>query len=177
VLVSVPRQVPALLLAAAAVGLTAAPAAAAEAGATPRSEPRNAAVRQVHLQCTGDTVSGSAVVRGGRKGRAVTVTLLTKQGSSPFAATGTPVTLRAVPGRSTVTWSFNVADQPSTVTKYRASVSVASDTVASNVLLATSCAPAQAVPEAPVAVLVPVTLAATAAGVLGLRRRGLVLAS
>jgi hypothetical protein len=170
------RALTAALLAAGALALPAAPALAAAAPgsaatAAPAADPaRNAVVRKVHITCTGDTVTGSALLRGGKAGRAATVTLIAKQGKGAWAATGRSVRIAGAPGRQTITWSFNVAGLPAGVTSYRASVSAGPDTVASNVLPVSRCAPGEEIPEAPMAVLVPATLAATAAGVFGLSR-------
>lgn len=170
------RTLTAALLAGGALALPAAPALAAAApgptatAASAADPGRNAVIRKVHITCTGDTVTGSAILRGGKAGRPATVALRARQGKSPWAATGRSVRIAGAPGRQTITWSFNVAGLPAGVTAYRASVKAGPDTVASNVLPVSQCAPGEEIPEAPVALLVPVTLAATAAGVFGLGR-------
>jgi hypothetical protein len=154
------------LLLGVALPLLVAPAASAQ---TPGGA-RNAGVTSVSVTCSGDTVYASAVVRGGANARPVTVALLARQGgASSYAPTGKTHVLGAKPGRNT--WTFNVADIARSSSSFRAAVTTGRDTVQSNSLSTSACAPGTEVPEAPVALLVPLTLAATAGGVLAARSR------
>jgi hypothetical protein len=145
------------LLAALAAALLAsafvAPAAAASNGAT-----------QVHASCAGDVVSG--VVRVGRStsGGDLELSLLAKRSDkAAFAATGRSVWVEAYDGRS---YPFRFDIGQLSAVAYRVDPPGAH----SNVVPAASCAPGHQVPEAPMSLLLPLSVL----GVVGLvfaRRR------
>ncbi len=155
-----------LLLAAAAVALLAAPVSAAGA---PGPAPHDTGVLVPRLSCTGDTVRVTAVVRGQRDVGPATVTLQTST-AGVWSATGRSTSVaRTKPGHNS--WTLDAAGLDVGVTHLRAEVLAAGSSVLTPALAVSRCAPGTEVPEVPVAPLLPVTLAATATGVLALRSR------
>ena len=142
------------VLAAALVGAAlAAPAAAASNGAT-----------QVHASCAGDVISGT--VRVGRPSSTgdLELALLAKRSpKAAFAATGRSVWVEAYDGRS---YPFRFDIGRLSAVAYR----VDPPGIHGNVVPAASCAPGHQVPEAPLSLLLPLSVL----GVVGLvfaRRR------
>ncbi len=153
-----------VLLAAAAVLLLAAPASA---GRGPDS--RDEGVNVPRLSCTGDTVRVTAVVRGLRDVGPATVTLQAARGGA-WTSTGRSTTTPSTkPGHNT--WTLDASGLPAGTTSIRAEVRAAGATALTPAVPVTSCAPGTEVPEVPVAALLPLSLAVTAAGVVALRRR------
>ena len=160
-----------VLLAAAAVPLLAAPVAAAgtAAGTGAGPAPRDTGVLVPRLSCTGDTVRVTAVVRGQRDVGPATVTLQTSTGSVWSATSRSTSVARTKPGHNS--WTLDVAGLPAGVTSLRAEVRAAGTSVLTPAVPVGSCAPGTEVPEVPIAPLLPLTLAATATGVLAVRSR------
>jgi len=142
-----------------AVALTgtvlAAPAAAAANGAA-----------QVHSSCAGDVISGSVRPGHSASGGDLELALLAKRSpNAAFARTGHSVWVEAY-GDHSYPFSFNIG-QLSAVA-YRVDPPAAHG----NVVPAASCAPGHQVPEAPLSLLLPLSVL----GVVGLvfaRRRSL----
>ena len=153
-----------VLVAAAAVTLLAAPASASKGPAS-----RDTGVHVARLSCAGDTVVVTAVVRGQRDVGPATVTLQAATGSVWTATGRSTATAVTKPGRNT--WTLDASGLRPGVTRLRAEIRAAGATVLTPDVPVTSCAPGTEVPEVPVAALLPLTLAATAAGVLAARGR------
>jgi hypothetical protein len=158
------RRLPIPVLVVTAVTLLATPAAA-----TKGPDSRGTGVHGARLACTGDTVRVTAVVRGQRDVGPATVTLHAGTGGVWTATGRSTSTAVTKPGRNT--WTLDASGLRPGVTGLRAEVRAAGASVLTPAVPVTSCAPGTEVPEVPVAALLPVTLAATAAGVLGLRSR------
>jgi hypothetical protein len=153
-----------VLLAVAAVPLVAAPATAAQGPAG-----RDTGVHLPRLACTGDTVQVTAVVRGQRDVGPATVTLQAASGGV-WSTTGRSTSVaRTKPGHNS--WTLDASGLRAGVTSLRAEIRAAGATVLTPAVPASSCAPGTEVPEVPVPALLPLTLAATATGVLALRSR------
>lgn len=157
------RRLTTALLVVATSCLLASPAAAAP------PEERGRGVHAVRVVCTGDTVRISAVVRGQRDVGAATVTLQARQRGVWSAVAPRLVVARTKPGRNT--WTLDASRLGPGVTDVRAEIRAAGGTVLTAAVPMSSCAPGTEVPEVPVAALLPLTLAATAAGVLAVRGR------
>lgn len=143
-----------------AVALAAtAPAALADVEAKPR-----AGVTSVAASCAGDVISGKARVTGAMK---VKLTLLAKASAkATFRPTGKTRTITA-PRAGMFPYTFDI----SRFDAYGYRVD-ATKSVRSKVLLAAGCAPGHQVPEAPFALLLPLTLLLTVGlPILLLRRR------
>ena len=144
-----------LALLVALVGATfAAPAATASNGAT-----------QVHASCAGDVISGS--VRVGRPSSTGDLELALLAKRSPkagFAATGRSVWVEAYDGRS---YPFRFDIGRLTAVAYR----VDPPGVHGNVVPAASCAPGHQVPEAPLSLLLPLSVLGVVGLVFARRRR------
>jgi hypothetical protein len=126
----------------------AAPLAAAEVEITPR-----AGVTSVTAACAGDVISGKMRVTGPMK---VKLTLLARASArAKFRATGKSRTLKA-PKAGAYQYKFDI----SRLDAYGYRVD-ASKSVRSKVILAAGCAPGHQVPEAPFAILLPLTLLVT----------------
>ena len=129
------------------------PAAAASNGAT-----------QVHASCAGDVISGSVRVGRSKPTGDLELALLAKRSpKAAFAATGRSVWVEAYDGRS-YPFRFNIGQLSALA--YRVDPSG----VHGNVVPAASCAPGHQVPEAPLSLLLPLSVL----GVVGLgfaRRR------
>jgi hypothetical protein len=152
------------LVAAAAVPLLAAPASANRG-----PDSRDEGVQVARLSCAGDTVRVTAVVRGLRDVGPATVTLHAASGGA-WAVTGSSTTTaRTKPGHNT--WVLDASGLDAGAVSLRAEVRAAGQSVLTQVIPVSSCAPGTEVPEVPVAPLVPLTLAATAAAVLAVRNR------
>lgn len=162
-----------LAVAAAAVALTAGPAAAETATPNPdiRSFPGG-------LACSGDVVTGKVRVTSTTgteyPGR---VELRHNTGGKAYTATSLvhSFTVKGK-GMRDYYFTFDISGVPAGTTNLLAYAVVGPtatpiDTAQSKVLPASSCAPAAVVPEAPVAALIPLTLAATAGAVAVARRR------
>lgn len=152
------------LLAAAAVALLVAPASAATG-----PDGRGTGVHLPRLSCAGDTVRVTAVVRGQRDVGPATVTLHAATGGV-WSATGRSTSV-AVTGPGRNTWTLDASGLGAQVTELRAEVRAAGTSVLTPAVPVASCAPGTEVPEVPVAALLPLTLAGTAAGVLAGRTR------
>jgi hypothetical protein len=110
---------------------------------------------QVHARCAGDVVSGTV-----RSAGDVKVDLMAKRTSNaPFAPAGQSSLLHAAAGATGYGFSFNVARLSAVAYRVDAGAS------RSNVVPLASCAPGHQVPEAPAALLLPVS----ALALLGLR--------
>jgi hypothetical protein len=115
---------------------------------------------QIHAACAGDTLSGS--VRG--KAGVVEVKLFAKRGpSAAFAATGLTSSIRASGGNGSP-FSFNVGRL--TAAAYR----VEAGDARSNEVPVASCAPGHQVPEAPLTLLLPLSVLALVTLTFGRRR-------
>jgi len=150
-----PRRISRVLAIALIYGILAAPAAGASNGAT-----------QVHASCAGDVISGSVRLGRSASGGDLELALLA-EGSprSRFARTGQSVWIEAYGGRS-YPFSFNIGRLSAHA--YRVDPPAAHG----NVVPAASCAPGHQVPEAPLSLLLPLSVL----GVVGLvfaRRRSL----
>ena len=152
------------LLAAAAVPLLAVPAAA-----TQGPDSRDEGVLVPRLSCTGDTVRVTAVVRGQRDVGPATVTLQTGSGGV-WSSTGRTVSVEHTkPGHNS--WTLDASGLRAGVTSLRAEIRAAGASTVTPAVPVTSCAPGTEVPEVPAPLLLPLTLAVTATGVLAVRRR------
>jgi hypothetical protein len=116
---------------------------------------------QVHARCAGDIVSGSvtAAAPGG-----VELTLLARRSSNGlFASTGRKLWVEVGRGRSN-SFTFDVGRVAASA--YRVDAAPARG----NVVPAASCAPGHQVPEAPLALLLPLSVLGVIALTLGRRR-------
>lgn len=131
---------------------------------------RGTGVHNASMSCSGDVVRVTAVVRGVRDVGPVLVDLRGRGGTGAWTSTGRRLELPSTkPGR--VTWTLDAAGLSTAVTSLRADITAAGAVVSTEPVPRASCAPGTEVPEVPVAALVPLTLVATAAGVLGLQGR------
>lgn len=137
----------------------AAPQALAEVEAKPR-----AGVTSVSAACAGDVLSGKMRVTGATK---VKLMLLSRASArAKFRATGKSRTIKA-PKAGAYSYKFDISQLDAY--GYRVD---ATKSVRSKVILAAGCAPGHQVPEAPFALLLPLTLLLTIGiPVLLLRRR------
>ena len=145
------------------------PLLAAPASATRGPDSRDTGVHVPRLSCSGDTVRVTAVVRGQRDVGPATVTLQAGEGSV-WTATGRSASSAVTkPGHNT--WTLDASGLRPGVTGLRAEVRAGGASVLTPAVPVTSCAPGTEVPEVPAAALLPLTLAATAGGVLAVRSR------
>ncbi len=130
------------------------------------------------LTCSGDLVSG--VVRVYSATGASTpgrVELRYNSGGKAYASSSLVYNFTvSARGNRDYYFKFNIAKLPANTVNIMGYAVVGSgpvpiDTLQSKVLLASSCGPAEVVPEAPAAVLIPLSLAGTLGGLLLLRRR------
>lgn len=139
-------------IAAAAVALLAFSVAAPLATAEVEIKPR-AGVTSVTAACAGDSISGKMRVTGPMT---VKLTLLARASAkAKFRATGKSRTIKA-PKAGAYKYKFDI----SRLDAYGYRVD-ASKSVRSKVLLAAGCAPGYQVPDAPFAILLPLTLLLT----------------
>jgi hypothetical protein len=141
------------------------------AGALAATKPQVAIV----ASCAGDTVSGNVVVRASAA-MPVTLRLLQRrQAQSRWVPTGRARSFTSVAGRRRHRFSFDVSTFDAYA--YRVAAEGRRGRVQfralSKVLPATTCAPGHDVPEAPLALLLPLSLLATGSLVVLLRRRAL----
>ena len=131
---------------------------------TPAARAGNGAT-QVHASCAGDVVSGTVRLGRDNAGGELELALLAKRSpSAPFARTGKSAWVEAYGGRS-YPFSFDVGRMNATA--YRVDPPGAH----SNVVPAASCAPGHQVPEAPLSLLLPVSVLGVVSLVLVRRRR------
>lgn len=131
--------------------------------AVPSAQGANGAA-QVHASCAGDVLSGT--VRGRSvPGGELELTLLSKRSpKSAFARTGKSAWVDAYRGGS-YPFSFNIGQFSASA--YR----VDPPGGRGNVVTAASCAPGHQVPEAPLSLLLPLSVLGLGACVIGRRRR------
>ena len=159
-------------LTAAAVALTAGPAAAMT---TPDPDIKSF---PGGLTCSGDVVSGMVRVYSSTGGEFPgRVELRSNAGGRVFTESSLVqgFTVKSK-GTRDYYFTFDVSEVPAGTTNFVGYAVVGDpaapiDTLQSKVLAASTCAPAEVIPEAPSAVLIPLTLAATAGAVVALRRR------
>ena len=138
-------------------------ALASEAAAEPVLAPRPPAVKSVTASCAGDTISGKTRVSGKLR---VRLALMAKPSAkASFKASGKARVLRT-PKAGVYRFKFDI----SKLNAYSYRVD-ASKTMRSKPLLAASCGPGYQVPEAPWALLLPITLLVTIGLPVLLRRR------
>jgi hypothetical protein len=139
-------------------------ALASEAAAAPVLAAKPPAVKSLTAGCAGDTISGKTYVSGKLRFR---LSLMAKASAkASFKATGKARVISAQKA-GTYRYKFNI----SKLNAYAYRVD-ASKTMRSKPLLAASCGPGYQVPEAPFALLLPLTLLLTIGlPVLLLRRR------
>lgn len=166
------RYLSAAAVAVAAVAFTTGPASAAS---TPDPDIRSFLGGPT---CTGDVLSGMVRVYSST-GATVpgTVELRYNAGGKAFVSSGItkPFTVRTKGARD-YAFSFNVSGLPKSTVNLMTYAVVGdpknpTDTQVSKVVLMSTCAPAEVIPEAPAAALIPLTLAGTVAVVLVVRRR------
>jgi hypothetical protein len=118
----------------------------------------------VHASCAGDVVSGTAKVAQGAHGGELDLSLMSKPlPSSRFATTGKSLRVDAYGGHS-YTFSFDVGRLHASA--YRVDPPGAHG----NVVPAASCAPGHQVPEAPMSLLLPLSVIGLV-GLTAARRR------
>ena len=125
----------------------------------------------VAISCVGDTLSGHATVSA-THGTHVRLSLHAGGGAASLSTTKQVQRLTVPKGRDAYSFSFNVASLGSSYYMVRAYHGAKQ--VDSPVLSALACSPGAVVPEAPAAVLLPLSALATigiAFGVATLRRR------
>jgi hypothetical protein len=125
-------------------------------------------VEAITASCTGDTLAATATARG-EVGSPFTLTLHASSDGTTFAATDRKATIAlAAPGPSSYERTFSLASL--TAIAYKV---VSSTGVESNVVSASECGPGVVIPEAPIALLLPLSLLLLlgAAGSIHLRRR------
>ena len=139
------RRYAVVSLIALALAGTVASAASAEPTATPKP-----AVSSVRASCIGDSISGKARVTGAMK---VKLALLAKASAkATFKATGKSRTLNA---RRSGYYPFKFDISSLNAYSYRVQ---ASKKIRSQTLLAAGCGPGHQIPEAPFALLLPLSL-------------------
>lgn len=149
-----PRRISRVLAVALTGTVLAAPAAAASNGAT-----------QVHASCAGDVISGSVRLGRSTSGGDLELALLAKRSpKAAFARTGQSVWVGAYGDRS-YPFSFNIGRLSAVA--YRVDPPAAHG----NVVPAASCAPGHQVPEAPLSLLLPLSVLGVVALVFARRRR------
>lgn len=135
-------------------------AAAAPAGAAPKTK----VISVTGCECVGDTIKG-VLHAAGKAGDTITLTLYAKEKKiSSWAPTGltTTVTLPADSNGSTGhMFEFNIAGLNDY--SYIVEATAAGASRYSNVVKAKTCAPPTEVPEAPAALLLPISLLGTVA--------------
>lgn len=118
---------------------------------------------QVHARCAGDVVSGT--VRSAGPGDVKLDLMAKRTSNAPFAPAGQSSWVRAAVGATGYGFSFNVARLSAVAYRVDAGAS------RSNVVPLVSCAPGHQVPEAPAALLLPVSALALLGLRFGRRRR------
>jgi len=119
--------------------------------------------------CAGDTILGRVAVSAPRRTTFTLRLLERKTEKAPWVAIGRSRQLRAVRGTHAYLLRFDVAAYQADA--YRLRLTRPTRTIYSAPVLAASCAPGHQVPEAPLALLLPLTLLATSGGLLLRRRR------
>lgn len=120
--------------------------------------------------CVGDTISGRVAVRA-KAGTRFTLRLLKRQtATSRWTQTKLSRSFRSRGGSGTYRFRFNVAAFDAYA--YRLGVYRSGQRILSQPIAGASCAPGLQVPEAPFALLLPLSLLATAS-LLFIRRRAL----
>lgn len=118
--------------------------------------------------CVGDTISGRVAVRAKPRSR-FTLRLLKQQAvSSRWTTTKLSRSFRSRTASATYRFRFNVSAFDAYA--YRLGVYHSRQRTLSQPIAAASCAPGLQVPEAPFALLLPLSLLATASVLLALRR-------
>lgn len=154
-----------LVVGAAALLLPAGPASAAVGPAVPV----RVDVGQVRATCAGDTLR--VVTDVDASAPTEVVVRLQVQGDGGFSPVGRGRSVSVDPGRSRLSVDLDASGAPAGTKLYRAEVLAGGKTALSPALQVEKCAPAAVVPEVPAAALVPLTLLATGAVVVGVRRR------
>jgi hypothetical protein len=133
--------------------------------ATPAAAAQGNSGTHVVAHCAGDTLSGTVHV-GGNAHSTLELAVLAKHGQkSAFTATGMSQSLNVDGGRS-YPFRFNIGRLSASATAYR--VDPPGDH--SNTVPASSCAPGHQVPEAPLSLLLPVSVLGLG-GLLAARNR------
>jgi hypothetical protein len=123
----------------------------------------------VAASCAGDTISGRVVVRAAR-GTPFSVRLLQRTTQrSRWAAIGRSKRFRAAGGRQSYRFRFNVSAFAAYA--YRLRLTRAHSRVLSQSIAGSSCGPGRQVPDARLALLLPLSLLGTTGVLLLLRRR------
>lgn len=128
---------------------------------------REAAVDRIAASCSGDVVRADAYAQGAI-GSGFALTLYRSSGGSPYTSTGQSASFEvANPGLNGYSRDFDVSALGADSYKV-----VSSSGVESNVVPGSSCGPGHEIPDAPLAVLLPLSLLGTLglAGVVLLRR-------
>jgi hypothetical protein len=139
------------------------------AGAFAAAKPQVAIV----ANCAGDTVSGNVAVRASTAMPFTLRLLQRRQAQSRWVPTGRTRSFTSLAGRRRHRFSFDVSSFDAHA--YRVAVEGRRGRLQyralSRVIPATACAPGHDVPEAPLALLLPLSLLATGSLVMLLRRR------
>jgi hypothetical protein len=135
--------------------------------------PSSTTITNVELACSGDVLSGQAVVADPPSSGTVPGSVVAQkraEGATTWVAV--PPAKNYTVGSSTTTMPFEVSLGGLHAAEYRARATVNNGVaVFSPIVSDATCAPAEVVPEAPAAALIPLTLAATAGAVVVVRRR------
>lgn len=140
--------------------LTAAPALAA----------RPSAAIAVAGNCAGDTITARVAVSAPRGALFRLQLLERKTPRAPWAASGRSRRFRSSGGRRSYRFRFNIS--ASSAYAYRLRLSRPNQRVFSKPILASACAPGRQVPDAPLALLLPLSLLVSSSVLLRRRRSG-----
>jgi hypothetical protein len=123
---------------------------------------------KIDATCAGDTITGTLSYRGGEKGETYRLELLYRpRKGTDWKQTGRGGSFTSDGHPGTYPYSFDIS--PFDAKLYR--VDVTGEHAWSRTIPAASCAPGRQVPEAPLAILLPLSLLGTSGLVLLRRRR------
>jgi hypothetical protein len=136
---------------------------AAALAATPRTTVNVAA------NCAGDTVTARVTVATPRRTQLTLRLLERKTAQKPWIAIGRSRRFKSTRGTHSYRFRFDIS--PYAAYAYRVRLTRPQQSTYSDPVLAASCAPGRQVPEAPLAILLPLSLLATSSLLLVRRRR------
>jgi hypothetical protein len=130
-------------------------------------------VESISVECAGDVLSGEAVASGGA-GRTFTLSV-ERPGGRHGSSTGLSRTIALVESSAAYSYSFDISalDADAYVVRADRPSSTSSGDTRSRVVSASECAPPPQVPEAPAALLLPLSVLLTLGlfGLVSARRR------
>jgi len=135
--------------------------------------PSSTTITKVELACSGDVLSGQAVLADPPSSGTVPGSVAVQSRTEGATLwTNVPTAKTFTVGSTTTSMPYEVSLGGKHAFEYRTRATVNNGAAAFSAIVPdTTCAPAEVVPEAPAAALIPLTLAATAGAVVAMRRR------